>query len=106
MVSPEYAVYYAIINTIPPGRVATYGDVAKCAGWPRNARRVGYALHALRDDTVPWWRVVNAKGEIGRRESSAMAEQRRRLESEGVVFDSCGRIPVAEYGWASLDVTQ
>ena len=99
MVSPEYAAYYAIVNSIPWGLVTTYGDVAKGAGWPRNARRVGYALHALRADDVPWWRVVNSNGEISRRDAFAVAEQRRRLESEGVVFDHRGRIAMGIFRW-------
>ena len=51
------------IADIPPGFVANYGQVAEIAGIPRGARQVGYALSALKDESVPWHRVVNAKGE-------------------------------------------
>ena len=56
----EYQSYHAIIRQIPRGSVLTYGDVAQLAGRPGSARRVGYSLAALKDQTVPWWRVVAA----------------------------------------------
>jgi methylated-DNA-protein-cysteine methyltransferase-like protein len=54
------------INTIPKGRVVSYGQVASACGRPRNARQVGRML-AQMDITkikIPWWRVVNAQGQI------------------------------------------
>jgi len=48
--------------------VATYGQIATLAGMPGHARQVGYAMHALPShSTVPWHRVINARGEISRR---------------------------------------
>ena len=38
---------HAVVGRIPRGRVATYGQVARLAGLPGHARRVGYALSAL-----------------------------------------------------------
>ncbi|MFT6624408.1 MAG: methylated-DNA-protein-cysteine methyltransferase-like protein [Cycloclasticus sp.] len=50
---------------IPKGRVPTYEDVAKHAGFPRCARMVGVALRATPDGlNVPCYRVINAKGQI------------------------------------------
>ena len=50
---------YDIVNQIPEGKVASYGQVAGRAGNRRWARVVGYALHAIpKDSTVPWHRVV------------------------------------------------
>ncbi len=99
MASREYESYYAIIRAVPAGRVMTYGDVAAYAGWPRQARRVGYALAALKDDTVPWWRVINARGEISYRARDGLADdvQRALLEAEGVAFDLEGRVDLARY---------
>ncbi len=99
MASREYESYYAIIRAIPAGRVMTYGDVAAYAGWPRQARRVGYALAALKDETVPWWRVINARGEISYRVRGGFAHdaQRARLEAEGVEFDLEGRVDLGRY---------
>lgn len=91
---------YAVVREVPAGRVSTYGDVATVLGSPRVARQVGWALSALRDPSVPWHRVVNARGQISLRgELGRAAEQRRRLEAEGVRFDAAGRLPLAELRW-------
>ena len=61
---------------------------------------MGYALHSLRENDVPWHRVVNAKGEISlgpERESREI--QRMRLEAEGVEFDTRGRISLKQSRW-------
>lgn len=95
------AMVYAAVCQIPPGRVATYGQIARITGLGRLARQVGYALNALPADTeVPWHRVVNARGEISLRSvSGSESVQRLRLEQEGVRFDARGRIALAEYSW-------
>jgi methylated-DNA-protein-cysteine methyltransferase-like protein len=89
----------AVVRQIPRGRVATYGQVAALAGFPRQPRLAGYALrHA--DDTVPWHRVVNAAGRISpRAESESARLQQKLLEAEGVRFDGEGRIPLRRYRW-------
>jgi len=69
---------------IPRGKVATYGQVARAAGFPKNARQVAWALRAAHG-AIPWHRVVGAGGEIKLRGHPGM-EQRLRLESEGVAF--------------------
>ncbi len=71
------------IRTIPKGKVATYGDVAKAAGFPGAARQVVWALHKSRG--LPWHRVLGAGGKI-RLPGEAGIEQRLRLETEGVAF--------------------
>lgn len=99
---PEgWAPVYRVVRRIPVGRVATYGQIAVLAGMPRAARQVGYALHALADDsTVPWHRVVNATGRISLRDAWEVGDlQRARLESEGVGFDAGGRIDLAAAAW-------
>ena len=98
MASAEYEAYYAAIRAIPMGRVMTYGDVAKAAGHPRQARRVGYALSACRDPSVPWWRVVNAQGRISRGGGRLPEDadlQCDLLQGEGVEIDLEGRIDLA-----------
>lgn len=92
---------YEVVRRIPPGRVATYGQVARLAGLGRNARQVGYALHAIpKYSNVPWHRVINARGEISLpRSSGADVTQRLRLEREGVKFDGKGRVDLKVYGW-------
>ncbi len=91
-----------VVRRIPPGRVASYGQVALVAGLPGHARQVGYAMAALDDDSdVPWHRVVNARGEISHRAGGAAFEriQRLLLEDEGVVFDHRCRIDLERFGW-------
>ena len=96
-----YARIYAVVRRIPRGKVATYGQVAALAGLREHARQVGYAMYALRPGTtVPWQRVVNAKGEISRRATfGGELRQRLLLEAEGVAFDWRGRIPLKRFGW-------
>lgn len=97
------AIVYAAVCRIPPGRVATYGQIARLCGLGRMARQVGYALNSLPEDSdVPWHRVVNAKGEISPRSAAGRESeplQRLRLEEEGVRFDAAGRIDLRECTW-------
>ena len=98
--SSAYNSIYDVVRAIPEGRVATYGQVAALAGLPGHARQVGYALHALDDDDVPWQRVVNARGEISpRSDPGSEPLQRVMLEDEGVTFDARGRIPLSRFRW-------
>lgn len=56
---------YEVVEQIPEGMVATYGQVALLAGRPRSARYVGYALHSNpRPGQIPCHRVVFADGRI------------------------------------------
>ena len=93
--------YYRVIDRIPPGRVATYGQIAALAGFPGHAREVGYALAALPEGTeLPWQRVINARGEVSlRREAGRDGYQRHLLEEEGVAFRPGGRVDLAAFGW-------
>jgi methylated-DNA-protein-cysteine methyltransferase-like protein len=80
---------YGVVRRIPPGRVATYGQVAALVGTPRGARAVGWALRALDEAAaarIPWHRVVNALGGISPRPGLSPQVQRRRLRAEGVRF--------------------
>jgi methylated-DNA-protein-cysteine methyltransferase-like protein len=100
--SPTYRAIYAAVSRIPRGRVATYGQIARLAGFDGQARLVGYALHALPDGArVPWHRVVNAKGSVSHRRSGSGHDvlQRRMLEREGIRFDGQGRLPLAAVRW-------
>jgi methylated-DNA-protein-cysteine methyltransferase-like protein len=92
---------WAVVRRIPRGRVATYGQVAALAGLGRQARQVGYALHALPGEGfAPWHRVVNARGAISLPPGGGSdVTQRIRLEREGVRFDARGRIDLERFGW-------
>ena len=98
--SDAYSRIYAVVRRVPAGRVATYGQVAALAGLPGHARQVGYALHALDDDGVPWHRVINGKGEVSERSDPGSEPlQRLMLEDEGVVFDTRGRVDLKRFQW-------
>lgn len=96
--SPSKRIYEAV-KKIPRGRVATYGQIAELAGDKKMARAVGNALHHNPDpDTIPCYRVVNAKGEL----SGAFAfggkhSQEALLRADGIeVVD--GRVDLTKYG--------
>lgn len=63
MASAFYERVYKVVQCIPEGRVATYGQVAALLGKPKAARLVGWALNVCPDD-VPWQRVINRQGMI------------------------------------------
>ncbi|MBI2969158.1 MAG: MGMT family protein [Gammaproteobacteria bacterium] len=101
--APGTGVYeriYGMISRVPPGKVATYGQIAKLVGGC-SARQVGYALAALQDDSgVPWQRIINSEGRISFRSAGENHDvQRRLLEREGVQFNREGRIDLLEYRW-------
>ena len=85
----RYQRIWEAVAGIPPGCVLNYGEVARRAGLPGKARLVGRALgRAPKKMVLPWHRVVNAQGRISFPEDSTKAaEQRRRLEEEGVEFE-------------------
>ncbi|MCF7981700.1 MAG: MGMT family protein [Pseudomonadales bacterium] len=96
--SDLYPQIYSIINAIPSGTVTNYGTIAKLVGC--GPRQVGYALHALPQETkLPWHRVVNYAGRISFPPGSDYERQRARLEQEGVTFSLKGRIDMKHYGW-------
>ncbi len=91
---------YEAVRKIPAGRVATYGRVAELAGDKKMARAVGNALHKNPDpDTIPCFRVVNAKGELaGEFAFGGEGAQAKLLIADGVeVVD--GRVDLAKYGF-------
>ena len=90
---------YSVVKQIPRGKVATYGQIATLAGYYRQARQVGYALHAIPSDDIPWHRVINAQGKISLNLEMGGAVQGKMLEDEGVVFSSAGIISLREFQW-------
>jgi methylated-DNA-[protein]-cysteine S-methyltransferase len=55
----------AVVSRIPPGRIATYGDVAAAAGFEGAARAVGTVMRTCRRPDLPCHRVVAAGGRLG-----------------------------------------
>ncbi len=77
---------WQVVASIPPGKVASYSQVATLAGLPRGARLVGRILGALPPDTkLPWYRVIRADGKLAFPEDSDRYQrQRDRLAQDGI----------------------
>ena len=92
---------WQVILAIPPGRVCSYGEVARLAGLANGARQTAWALrHLPRDTRIPWFRVINSQGKISMPEGSrGYREQRKRLKAEGVTFNDSGRIASKSFWW-------
>ncbi|TEB26203.1 MGMT family protein [Coprinellus micaceus] len=103
-----HAAVYEKVREIPPGRVTSYGHIAKLIGMPRHSRHVGQALKFLSPQTnppVPWQRVIGASGAVSSRGPGTDGAQRQRdaLEAEGVEVTTGRtgemRVDLAQYGW-------
>ncbi|WIV21309.1 MGMT family protein [Paenibacillus polygoni] len=87
-----------IIQSIPEGKVMTYGQVAALAGSPRGARQVVRILHSMSDKyRLPWHRVVNKQGEISMSDEGHRLLQQSLLESEGIELNLSKRIDLTKY---------
>jgi methylated-DNA-protein-cysteine methyltransferase-like protein len=80
-VTPFEKKVLTVVSRIPPGRVATYGDVARLAGQPRAARAVGNILRQADRPGLPYHRVIAAGGRLGGYTSLAL--KRALLAAEG-----------------------
>lgn len=92
---------YEIVRKIPPGKVTTYGAIAKSIGIKSAAQMVGWALNSLAFEMgdVPAHRVVNRRGELtGWRYFPTPTFMRELLESEGVGFVG-ERVDMLEHYW-------
>jgi methylated-DNA-protein-cysteine methyltransferase-like protein len=95
-----FSAFYDIVRQIPPGFVATYGQIARLAGMPRCARTVGYAMAGCHDPSVPCHRVVDRFG--GTKscfDVYAPGTQRSLLEAEGVSFRPDGTVNLEHHIW-------
>lgn len=89
-----------VVRLIPPGKVASYGQVAAYVGMPRAARQVGWAMHSMEGaPDFPWWRVLNNAGRITIKGNQINAAQLQRelLESEGVIISNSLELDIAAY---------
>lgn len=102
---PLYQRIYALVRQIPPGKVATYGQIARLVGGC-TPRMVGYAMAAVPNGSdVPWQRVINSKGGVSPR-ANPIGEitQRMLLEEEGVVFNDQDRTDLKLFGWIAPEI--
>lgn len=86
----------SIVEEIPEGNVATYGQIANLAGKPRNSRLVGKILSMSEFyGKYPCHRVVNYNGRI----APNFTQQRRLLENEGIIFKDDIHVDIKKYRW-------
>lgn len=92
---------WAVVRSIPPGRVMTYGQIAALLGAPRSAHAVGYVLYATPEDAeVPCQRVVNRWGSLARSYGWGGALRHRAdLEAEGVAVRPDDTVDLTLYVW-------
>jgi methylated-DNA-protein-cysteine methyltransferase-like protein len=97
--TPKSAILYTLA-CIPPGKVSSYGDIAKRAGYPGMARYVAMILKQLPEHSgIPWHRVVNHKRQSSFPPDSDLHQsQIALLQAEGISFSQKGIIP-REYFW-------
>ena len=99
---------WELVRQIPPGKVATYGQIATLLPPPEKLsferyrafgpRWVGGAMAACPDD-VPWQRVINSQGKISSRRLGGESHQQQLLEAEGILFDLHQRVDLKRFGW-------
>ena len=90
-----YAVL-SIVEEIPAGNVATYGQIARLIGREKNARLVARVLsHAQRYGQFHCHRVVNHAGRL----APGWPEQAALLAEEGVACKDEGHVDLKRYQW-------
>ncbi|OGM90171.1 hypothetical protein A2597_02655 [Candidatus Woesebacteria bacterium RIFOXYD1_FULL_46_19] len=91
---------YQIARQVPKGKVTTYGEMAKALG-TKDARKVGWALHANSDPQTPCHRVVNKDGKLAANFAfGGEAEQKRRLLVEGITFKG-NKVDLEKHLWVA-----
>jgi methylated-DNA-protein-cysteine methyltransferase-like protein len=95
---------YRLVLRIPPGRVMTYGQIARLLDDRFSPRLVGWAMHATPRDgrDIPWHRVINSRGSIstGRIILEQPDLQQLLLQAEGVVFNERGECDLGIFQWS------
>jgi methylated-DNA-protein-cysteine methyltransferase-like protein len=94
---PPFQRVWALVRKIPRGRVVTYGQLSALVDRRLSAAGVGWAMRAA-PPSIPWHRVVNAKGGIST-DDHEPGLQRAMLEAEGVRFGDDGTIELDRYRW-------
>ena len=86
------------IKAIPPGRVSSYGNIARLAGFPNGARQTARVLHSLSEKfDLPWYRVLRSDGSIAL-DGEGRELQIQLLRSEGVDVSPDGRVDMKRFG--------
>tara|TARA_R110002167_G_scaffold273605_1_gene479810 strand:- start:729 stop:1049 length:321 start_codon:yes stop_codon:yes gene_type:complete len=85
---PKVDAILITLANIPAGKVSSYGEVARRAGFPGLARYVAYILKNLPNDSkIPWHRVINSQGKLSFPKDGTMyCLQRSKLKEEGITL--------------------
>lgn len=91
---------YAILQTVPKGKVVTYGQLAAMAGSPKAARAVGMCMaQNTNAPIVPCHRVVSATGLLtGYSAGEGITTKKQLLTQEGVFFIN-NRVDLSRSQW-------
>ncbi len=89
-----------LIQSVPKGRVATYGLIARLAGNPHGSRRVGWLLHSSTQKyDLPWQRIIKSDGSLSFPEHSQnFIMQKLQLEAEGIIIKN-SRVDLKKFLW-------
>ena len=106
MTTPFTNKVISVIKSIPKGKVATYSQIARLAGKPHGTRGVVWILHSSSaEKSLPWHRVINAKGKISFPEmSDGFVRQKKLLKLEGIALDELGKIDLKKYQWSKKNL--
>ena len=87
----RYQLIWRVVRKVPHGRVATYGQIARIAGFD--------GLHAMpRNSDIPWHRIINSQGRISLSGPTARLQQ-KLLQSEGIRFLPSGKVDLKKFQW-------
>jgi len=97
--SAFYQAIYSVVAEIPKGKVVTYGQLARLAGYPNHSRLAGRAMSRIPATLkLPCYRVVNSQG----RTVPGWDEQRHLLEADGVTFRPNGTVNLVKHQWEEI----
>lgn len=89
-----------LIQSVPKGKVATYGLIARLAGNSHGSRRVGWLLHSSTQKyDLPWQRIIKSDGSLSFPQySQNFMMQKQQLEIEGIMIKN-GRVDLKKFLW-------
>jgi methylated-DNA-protein-cysteine methyltransferase-like protein len=92
---------YQVVKKIPPGKVTSYGAIARYLGHPKSARMVGYAMNAAHTHPeVPAHRVVNRNGLLtGKHHFAGSRLMQQLLENEGITIQNDQIVGLKDHFW-------
>jgi methylated-DNA-protein-cysteine methyltransferase related protein len=98
--TPLRELIWQVVASIPRGKVASYGQIARLCGYPSHSRYVGTTMKDLpKGSKLPWFRVLKSNGALAFPvASAAYKRQKELLEREKVLFKG-GKVPLKQYQW-------